>query len=130
MQVIKVQDQELGFDEVVDTLSDAIAFIDLVEKQLDDGFQVTDLITIAMQYQGLLEIYNDRKLFAAQFIDLSAEEAKQVVEQVAERTGKDEGIVREKAIQALRISARAYGLIDYLLKEGKVILAEAKALAS
>lgn len=128
MDSISVKGQELGINEVVDSLVNALKFVDVVESQLKDGFQITDLIAISMQYSLLLDIYNDRKLFAAQFLDLSADEAKEVVSQVAEQTGKEQGVVMQKAVPALRIAARAYGLIDYAIKEVSVIAEEAKEL--
>lgn len=128
MNTISVKGEELGINEVVDSLTSALKFVDVIEDQLDDGFQLTDLLAISMQYSLLLDIYNNRKLFAAQFIDLTAQEAQEVVKLVAERTGKEEGFIKEKAVPALRIAARAYALIDYSIKEVTVIVAEAKEL--
>lgn len=119
---------ELGFDEVVDMTADAIEFADFVEDRLEDGAGGDDLFAIIPKYPLLVEMYNDRKLFAAQAKDLTLDEYVQAVEQIAERVGQEVDVVRQKANAALRLSVRVINFYSYAKNEVEGIIADAKAL--
>ena len=127
---MEVQENKFGFDEVVDTFSDAIEVATGFEKKLKDGLQFTDTFEIVTQYPKIVEIYNDRKVFAQQFTDLTPEETDKAVEQIAERTGKDEGFVRKYAIKSLNLAARVYRLGKYVISEFEEIRDEVKNFAA
>lgn len=123
-------ENELGFDEVVDTISDAIEFGSFVEERLSDGLGFDDAIALIPQYPKLQEIYDDRKIFAAQFLDLTSAEAQEAVSLISARVGKDEGYVREKGVKAVKLTARAFNLYTYAKNEALGIYADARELVS
>jgi len=117
-----------GFAEVVDTFSDAIEIGTAVEKALSDGVQFTDLFSVYQQYPKAKEIYEDFATFREQFLDLTPEESRQAVDQIAERTGVDKSVVQNKAMLFLSLAGRGYRLVDYALKEATAIAQDAKDL--
>lgn len=121
---------QLGYDEVIDTISDALEFAAFVEKRLSDGVGFDDAIALIPQYPKLEEMWNDRNLFAAQFLDLTNEEAADAVKQIAARVGEDEGFVREKGVKAVRLAGRAFNLYTYAKNEALAIYSDAKELVS
>lgn len=123
------QENKYGFDEVVDTFSDAIEVATGFEGKLKDGIQFTDSFELVEQYPKMVEMYNDRKIFAQQLADLTPEETDQVVAQIAERTQKDEGFVRKYAIKSLNLAARIYRLGRHVIDEFQDIREELKNFA-
>lgn len=119
---------ELGYDEVVDTIADALEFLDWCEDRLEDGAGFDDAIALVGQYPKLQEIYEDRKTFAAQFLDLDANETQAAVRDIAKRVGKEEDVVRTKGIQALQIADRTFRLYHYAKGEGIAIFEDARRL--
>lgn len=130
MKTIDGSSNDLGFDEVVDTIADAISFGKFVEKQLSDGFGFDDAIALIPQYPKLQEMYEDRKLFAAQFLDLTAEESKEAVKQIAARTDVSESVVAQKGVQFVRLASRAFHLYDYTKAEALALYEDAKDLVA
>lgn len=123
------QENKYGFDEVVDTFSDAIEVATGFEGKLKDGIQFTDSFELVEQYPKMVEMYNDRKIFAQQLADLTPEETDQAVAQIAERTQKDEGFVRKYAIKSLNLAARIYRLGRHVIDEFQDIREELKNFA-
>lgn len=119
---------ELGFDEVVDTFSDAFEIAIFVEDRLKDGPGLDDFIAAFPQFPKLAEIYNDRKIFAAQMVDLTTEEAKEAVRAIAERVGVSESVVAQKGTLALAIAARIYKLYRDSREEAELIVRDIRNL--
>ena len=62
--------KDATYPEVVDTISDVLRVGVIIESQLQDGFQWTDLFA-ALQVQPIVqEIVNDVPVFAKQFVDM------------------------------------------------------------
>jgi uncharacterized protein YerC len=122
--------KNLGFEEVVDTLSDAIRLFDRVDNVLADGIQFMDAMVILSEFPTLQELYNDRKLFSAELRDLNADESSNVYEQVAANTGTAKGKVATRAKAALDFAADAYALVEDTIVRGKRILEKAKAIVA
>jgi len=130
VKTIDGTENELGFDEVVDTISDAIRFGSFIEERLSDGVGFDDAIALIPQYPVLQEMYDDRKLFAAELLDLTNEEASEAVKEIAAKVGEDEGFVREKGVKFVRLAARAFNLYTYAKNEVIGLYADAKDLVS
>lgn len=122
--------KNLGIEEVVDTLSDAIRLFDRVDTVLADGIQFMDAMVILSEFPTLQELYNDRKLFLAELKDLSAEESTLVYEQVAANTGAHKGKIAARAKAALDFAADAYALVDDTIVRGKRIFEKAKMVVA
>lgn len=122
--------KNLGIEEVVDTLSDAIRLFDRVDSVLADGIQFMDAMVILSEFPTLQELYNDRKLFLAELKDLSAEESTLVYEQVAANTGAQKGKIAARAKAALDFAADAYALVDDTIVRGKRIFEKAKMVVA
>lgn len=128
--------EKLGFDEVVDTLADAIEIADAFEKQVKDldGSLIEKAIPIMLslvtEYPKMSEIYNDRLVFAAEFRDLDAIEAEQVIKKVSERVGQEFGFVADKALRALNLSSFIYSTVQDLIGRFEYVKEEAKLLFS
>lgn len=127
---MEVQENKYGFDEVVDTLADAIEVATGFEEKLKDGLQFTDSFEIVEQYPKIVEIYTDRKIFIQQFNDLTTEETDQAVALIAERTGKADGFIRKYAIKSLNLAARVYRLGKHVFDEFEDIREELKTFAA
>lgn len=106
----------LGYDEVADTIGDAIEVITGFESRLSDGFQFTDLFQLVDEWPKLMEIYKDRRLFFEQFKDLDAAESAAVIDIVADRVGQDSGWVADKALRVLNLASFLYETVDIALK--------------
>lgn len=119
---LQVGSTELGFDEVVDTLNDALDVTDDFERALKDGAQPTDLLVIINNYGKLKEIAQDFPVFWAQVKDLDSEEADAVYKELANRRGEDVETISAKVVAAIRRVLRTYRFGHYVLGEGKAIL--------
>lgn len=119
---------EYPYGEVVDTFVDALNFAKFVEGRLKDGADLGDALAIFPELPKLLEIYNDRKVFAMQFLDLTAEEAAAAVKEIAEKVNIDESSVMEKGVRSLGLAARAYRLYVNTRAEVEGIVADAKLI--
>jgi len=126
--------KEYGFEEVVDTLSDAIevtqAFAEkipgsdgsLIEKAMPIVFELVE------QWPTLKEIYEDRDIFWTQFKDLDAAESAAAVDQIAERVGLDGDVVADKALSALNLAATIYETFEFAKKRFALIRDEAAGI--
>ena len=111
------QENLLGSDEAVDTLADSITVYRKISAPLQDGFQFPDLLALYDAYPHLREMYVDRRTFAAQFIDLTAEETIDVLDELAIRTGVLRDKVEQVAFRAFSIAGRTYRLVRHNLAE-------------
>ena len=121
---------KFGFDEVIDTTADSIEVADAFEKRLEDGFQTPDTFVIMEKYGTLMEIKNDFPIFLQQVKDLDAQEYDQVVTGVAERTGKNEGWVRNNLVRVLKVVNRVLKLYFFAKEEVLDIYDDIKLLGS
>jgi hypothetical protein len=119
----------LPYDEVVDTFADGIEIYRKIRTPLNDGLQFTDILAVYDAYPQTVEIYNDRKVFLEQFLDLTPEESVLVMDEVAERTGTPRDNVEAVAFKSLRVASRTYRLVRHNLEEGKEILLDIKEIA-
>ncbi|MEL6275319.1 MAG: hypothetical protein AAFQ37_03505 [Bacteroidota bacterium] len=117
---------ELGFDEVVDTLGDSIEIYRTIKQPLQDGLDFTDLLAVYDAYPLAIEVYNDRNTFLSQLLDLSADEASQVLDRLTERTGIPRDNVEQIAFQSFSIASRTYRLIDNTIRETRAIIDEVR----
>lgn len=96
----------LGFDEVVDTLDDALIVVEKVHAAVSDGIGLTDIGTLIEITPRLNEIRQDADTFAGQLADLTPDESREVAKQlVARRGGSTDNIVK-KALDGLVLVAR------------------------
>ena len=107
----------LGYAEVVDTLADSITVYRTISQPLQDGFQFPDLLALYEAYPHLMEVYNDRRQFAAEFIDLTPEESVEVLKELSTRTGVPQDRVEQVAFRSLSVVGRTYRLISNTLAE-------------
>lgn len=104
---------ELGFDEVVDTLCDTVEAGEQIYLAVQDGFQIgNDLGTLLTVAPRIQEVARDGKKAYAQFVDLSPEEAELAEQQIATRLNLSQTGIRTKIRNGLRLSVRTYRLVD------------------
>jgi hypothetical protein len=130
--MIQVNGNTLGFDEVVDTLDDALVVVEKVQTALSDGIGLSDIATLFEITPRLNEIKNDASTFAAQFTDLTPEESEEVAAQLVARRGGSSSVIVDKALGALHLAARWHGavaqvvgLVDDTVDYGKGIFKKA-----
>ncbi len=113
--MIEVNGNTLGFDEVVDTLDDALVVVEKVQAALADGVGLGDIGVLFEITPRLNEIRNDAATFAAQFTDLTPEESEEVAVQLAARRGGSPSNIVEKALGAVQLAARWHGAVDQVV---------------
>lgn len=118
----------LGYDEVIDTLADGIEVYADIEKALGDGIGAEDLIVVWQNLDEFRDIYTSFSTAYAQFKDLTPEEATAVAEGISARTARLGTVTVEKINATMRLLARTYRYIDYILEEGKDLVATAKGI--
>jgi hypothetical protein len=101
---------QLGFDEVVDTLSDALTVAEQIERAVADGIGLSDIGTLISVTPRLNEIRQDFPTFSAQLRDLSAEESALVEQELHRRHGATESKIIDKAVAALTLVSKWYGV--------------------
>lgn len=110
-------ENKYGYDEVVDTAGDLIEVQRNIREALKDGAQLTDLLVIYDNYPKLKEVWEDRKVFAQQLLDLTPEESGLAWEQIVERVGMDKDKAERVMFAGLRNAGRAYRLYSYAKSE-------------
>ena len=103
---------ELGYDEVVDTLADSIEVGEKVGKAFSDGVQWQDSFVIIGESQKLEEIVRDAPVAYRQFLDLSPEEATKAEAELANRLSTDPSEIKGKIKGAINLLTRTYVLFD------------------
>lgn len=103
--MINLSSNTLGFDEVVDSLGDALTVTEKVHAALADGIGVTDIGTIFQITPLLNEIIRDRDTFVAQFADLTPEESQAVAEALVLQHGGSADVIVQKALAALDLAS-------------------------
>lgn len=122
----------LGFDEVVDTLDDALVVTEKVHAAVSDGIGLTDIGTLIEITPRLNEIRQDADTFAQQFADLTPEESQDVADQLVARRGGSADVIVQKALAGLQLAARWHvtvenvtGLVQDTLDYGRGIFKKA-----
>jgi hypothetical protein len=110
---------ELGYDEVVDTLADLLDVVDIVKLQLKDGFQFTDAFSVMQIYPKLKEVFDDRKVFVSQFLDMTPGESDQAVLELSERIGAEVDVLKGKIVQVLILTSSTYTYLDMVINGGR-----------
>lgn len=97
---------ELGFDEVIDTLDDALVVTEKVHAAAQDGIGVGDIGT-AFEITPLLnDIRQDAGTFAAQLADLTPAESDAVADALVARRGGSKDTIVQKALAGLQLASR------------------------
>ncbi len=107
---------ELGFDEVVDTLCDAVEAGEQLYLAAKDGFQIGDIATLLTVAPKAQEIARDGKTAYAQFVDLNPDESDEAVEKIATRLNLAQSGIRSKIQTGLRLVTRAYRQVDQAIE--------------
>ena len=102
----------LGFDEVVDTLGDALEIVEQVHDAVKDGLQITDLVTLFSVAPKVNEIRKDAAVFAAQLQDLTPGESEQAAIQLAARSGQSQDGIVQKGVVALHLAAEWHATVS------------------
>lgn len=112
--------------EVVDTTGDIIETIAVVEDQLEDGFQILDLLKIADQEDEVRDVINSFPAFLKEFKEINPELARQAVESARKRaiakTGKL-GKIADFAIDLMENTSSSYAFVAKTVADGKEQLA-------
>lgn len=113
--MIEVNGNTLGFDEVVDTLDDALVVVEKVQAALADGIGLSDIGTLIDITPRLNEIRNDADTFAEQFADLTPEETEQVANQLVARRGGSSSTIVRKALAAVTLASRWHAIVTEVI---------------
>lgn len=100
------------YDEVIDSIADALEAGIIIEEQLSDGFQFQDLLAALQVQPKVQEIVNDVPVFLEQFMQLNPETAKAAVLEARQRilsSGRTFGKVTNFIIRFLFVAANNYG---------------------
>lgn len=95
----------LGFDEVVDTLADALEVTEQIHAALKDGIQITDAGILFSIAPKALEIRRDWPVFKSQLADLSPVESGDVAYQLGQRLGRSTDGIVTHALDGLRLAS-------------------------
>lgn len=118
---IKIK-ENADYSEVVDSIADVLEAGKIIEENLEDGFQLTDLISFIQVQPVVNEIVNDAPVFVDQFLKLNADTAKAAVVEARERIiakGIELGKVTNKIIEFLYVSSNSYGYALETYKGGQ-----------
>lgn len=100
---------DLGYDEVVDTICDVIDLGKNVRNVFADGFQVIpDLIALTPEFFKVQEIMADAPMAIQQLKNLSVDEAKKAHAEIAKRTGLHEDKVVDAVTKGFGIIVELY----------------------
>lgn len=126
---IKINAQTSSYGEVVDTIADILEIGMSVEKELQDGFQVTDLFAIIPETPTIKEVVNDFPVFAAEFVQLDPVTATKAIDEAANRIylNGNPGKVVEKILEALQLLAESYGFAFKTYARGNELLLRYKS---
>lgn len=119
---------ELGYDELVDTVADGIEVYAEAKEALGDGVQVGDAFVLWSNLPKLQDVAKSANQAWKELLDLGPDEAVAAVEAIRARTSKVPDLSVEKIGEVLRLMARTYRLLDYTYAEGMDIVADAKKL--
>lgn len=101
-------DNNLGYDEVVDTIVDLIQIGRTVGDALADGLDLTDVTAVFSIAPRLVEVYRDANTAYAQLLDLTTGEASLAVAEIAEHAQLPATGILGKVNEALNLLSRTY----------------------
>ncbi len=110
--MVEVNGIVLGFDEVVDTLDDALGCTEQIHEAVKDGIGLSDIGTLISVTPRLNEIRQDAATFAAQVQDLTPDESAEVARQLVARRGGSADNIVQKALAAVTLATRWHNAID------------------
>lgn len=113
--MVEVNGNALGFDEVVDTLDDALIIVEKVEGALKDGIGLSDIGTLIDITPRLNEIRKDAKVFAAQVEDLDPDESELVANELVARRGGSSSNIVKKALVALDLAGSWHATVESVI---------------
>lgn len=125
--MIEVNGNALGFDEVVDTLDDALIVVEKVSEAIADGIGLSDIGTLIDITPRLNEIRKDAPVFAEQIADLQAEESDLVAQQLVARRGGSTSNIIQKSLAALTLASRWHGTVAEVVDLTQETIAFAKS---
>lgn len=120
--------EELGYNELADTVADLLEIADDIIEATNDGLQAIDALVIWQNFPKIKEIYDDRKQAIAELTNLTGEEAIAVGEILAIRLKQPATVIVEKITAALKLTSRTYRFGEYTFLEGKALLMDWKDL--
>lgn len=111
----------LSFDEVVDTLTDIIKAVTGFRKAFQGSFDLMRFLAWALDaYPNLREVFEDFDTFVAQLKDLTPEEAREAVAQIRAAVPADE--VNEKVLYVLDGLAGTYSYVVDSYLDGRELV--------
>lgn len=115
-----------GYGELLDSIGDALDVAEGMAMAFKDGFQIWDLAKFLELYPKGQEIFNDRNKIKEEILDLDADEAKALYQDLAKIRGGDASWIERKVLQAIDFAAEAYEMFEKaktLLTKGKALIA-------
>lgn len=112
-----IWNENAPYEEVVDTFVDVFRIGSAIEEAASDGWQWTDLLTIALQQATIREVIDDAPVFWAQFKQLSPTTAKAALKEARDKIGQL-GKVGQMAYNFLFEVAETYGFIEQTANNG------------
>lgn len=116
---MKTQTEELGYQKIADTLNILLELASDIKAALADGLQVTDALVIWQNFPELQKVYREGKEAIREFIDLTPDEAEEVIRQISNNQDIPQDKVFDAIKAAFRLLGRTYRIIDNLINEGK-----------
>ena len=115
------------YSEVVDSIADALEAGIIIEKELKDGFQLTDLLAALQIQPNVSEIVNDIPVFLEQFVQLNGDTAKAAIVEARANViarGREFGKVTNAIIKFLYVVANNYefALDSYVKGQNQYLL--------
>ena len=120
-------DNKFGIEELVDTAADILDTTDILASALKDGFQFTDAGALFFAAPKIQEIVKDGKQAMNELLDLSASEAQEVANRIADRTGHSSTGIIAKVNQGFQLLAQTYGQVKQAQYLGEAWVAFAKS---
>ncbi len=98
----------LGTENLVNTAVDILNTAQSVANAASDGIGVTDLVTLLQVAPALNRIRKTGRPAIEELLDLSVEESREVVAQIAFRTGNPQTGLLQKVNEAFTLLANTY----------------------
>ena len=118
--------ENLGVDEVIDTLADALEITEQIHNAVKDGIQITDAGVLFSIAPKAAEIRRDWPVFKAQLADMDSFEADDVAAGLQTRLGRSEDNIVQVALGGLQLAAEWYAYVEDGVDLGKRTIAFGK----
>jgi len=96
----------LGYAEIVDTACNAIGLYQKFSAAVSDGIDFQDAFVILQEFETLKEIYEDRGVFIAEFMDLTPSESEAAVLEISQKTNVPQDKVYKAIVEGLALGAQ------------------------